>query len=96
MRHPTVPTATAATAEETGWTSDLHPIDTLPPSIPRTNLLKCFPEDGSPISHSNLLVKALKIPLAISTVRRLLIVLKTDGSILKLAHGQYCRKTVIN
>ena len=29
--HPTVPTAAASTAEQSGWTADLHPIDALRP-----------------------------------------------------------------
>lgn len=62
----------------------------------RAHLLNCFPGDGSPILRSDLLVKVNQIPLALSTFKRLLAQLLESGDILRVSHGVYCRKLVVN
>lgn len=62
----------------------------------RSLLLACFPEDGSSINRADLRVKANQIPLTNTTFNTLLHQLLKQDAIVKISHGVYARKVVIN
>lgn len=67
-----------------------------PQSGVRFRLLACLPEDGSPIERSDLRAKANQIPLTNTTFNTLLHQLLKQDAIVKISHGVYARKVVIN
>lgn len=62
----------------------------------RDALLACFPEDGAPIERADLRVKANQIPLADTTFKTLLRQLLDAGQVIRVSHGVYCRKVIVN
>lgn len=62
----------------------------------RSLLLACFPEDGTALARSDLRAKANEIPLANSTFNNLLRQLIESGDVVKISHGVYARRIVIN